>query len=111
MAAGNATVNAVTFVIKDNSCRSLMDGWNAYYWNLAVSTRPALGCNSDPVVAGTRFFAQTSATASQAYTVGTVTATPFYKMDWFSVPHLLQALLVVAVVMMFVKGYDSGNRI
>ena len=111
MALGNVTVNAVTFSVKDNSCASLMSGWDAFYWNSGSMLRKSLGCSSDPVVVGTRFFAQTTSTASAGYNVQSISATPFYKMDWFSVPHLLQALLVVAVVIMFTRGYDSGNRI
>lgn len=111
MAAGNVTVNAVTFAVKDNSCASLVAGWDAFYWNSGSMLRKGLGCSADPVIVGTRLFAQTSATATAGYNVSSLSATPFYKMDWFSVPHLLQALLVVAVVMMFVRGYDSGNRL
>lgn len=32
-------------------------------------------------------------------------------VDWQSTPHLLQVLLVVAIVFMFVRGYDSGLKL
>jgi hypothetical protein len=32
-------------------------------------------------------------------------------MDWSNTNHLLQALLVAALVFAFMRGYDSGNRL
>lgn len=32
-------------------------------------------------------------------------------MDWNNTNHLLQALIVVALVFAFMKGYDSGNKL
>lgn len=32
-------------------------------------------------------------------------------MEWTNTNHLLQALLVVACVFAWMRGYDSGNRL
>lgn len=111
MAAGAVTVNEISFAVPDNSCDSLTRAWDSYQWRSGSLEHKALGCSDNPVVSGSFLYAQTSSVGASGYSISSVDATAFRPLDWFSVPHLLQAVLMVCVVFMFVKGYDSGNRL
>lgn len=113
MATGTFTITglAVTLTASDNSCKSTMQAIDAYYWSTNVSSRKTLGCSTDPIAVGSKVFSSTSATAAVTQNIASFNATAFKKMDWFDTAHLIQALIVVAVVLFFVRGFDSGNKL
>jgi hypothetical protein len=113
MASGNFVLSGLntTLVATDNSCKSVMKAIDLHYWGSGTNTRRALACSSDPVLKDSKVFSSTSASAATSQTVQTMNATPFKKMDWFDTAHLIQALIIVGFVMMFVRGFDSGNKL
>lgn len=113
MARGVFLVSGVNTLIttRDNSCKSVREALDLYYWDLNIGNRKTLACSADPVVVLTKIYSSTSASVSVTQEVQDMTATQFKKMDWFDTAHLLQALLIVGFVMMFVRGFDSGNKL
>lgn len=113
MASGTFTMFLFNPILTatDNSCKAVREAIDTYYWSTGISSRKTLGCSTDPVAVSTKIYSSTSATAAVSQSVVSINAKPFKKMDWFDSAHLIQALLVVAVVMMFVRGFDSGNKL
>lgn len=115
MAAGVITLSSGQKLnVDSSSCFHVADS----LYKIRPANQTSFACSSDPVTAGsTVTFSFSVDPVSVVYTIAETTASPSETSDlgsrpgdWASVPFLLQAVLVVAAVMLLFQGFRAGDK-
>lgn len=115
MAAGVITLSTGRkFDVESDSCFHAIQALAT----LRTLNQTGASCSADPVTASrTVTFTYSTNPTTVVHTVSSTTASPMGAMDlgnkaadWYQVPFLLQALLIVFALFFAFKGYDSGLK-